>query len=113
MRTSEHLTLLFRVDRDDEAEALHYWRAAFQGATEIEEALSPALFALHIYPGGCSCADGALHKGCGRSRNKRGGVSEGARRWVKEVKVESRSWCAPTTHPRRAEGPPGSPALAL
>lgn len=50
----ECLTLLFRVDRDEEAEALHRWRAAFGPMTDIE-ALSPSLFALHIYPGVCSC----------------------------------------------------------
>jgi hypothetical protein len=51
------LTLLFDIGNEEEVEAIHALRAAFQGATEIEP-VSPELWALHIYPGVCSCLAG-------------------------------------------------------
>ena len=48
------LTLVFRVDVDEEREALHAFRDAFAGSTDIE-AISEDLFAVHISPGICSC----------------------------------------------------------
>ena len=53
-RTS--LTLVFRVDQPEEAEALHTFRAAFAGATDLE-ALDERTFVLHIRPGICGCGD--------------------------------------------------------
>ncbi len=50
------LTLLFRVDVPEEREALHAFRDAFAGATDIE-AISEDLFAVHISPGVCRCGD--------------------------------------------------------
>ncbi len=47
------LLLVFRVDEPEQAEALHTFRAAFGGATEIE-AVTQDLFALHIRPGVCA-----------------------------------------------------------
>ena len=51
------LVMLFRMDIPEEAEALHTFRAAFAGATDIE-AVTPELFALHIRPGVCVCGEG-------------------------------------------------------
>ncbi len=50
------LTLLFRVDRKEEREALNTFRAAFGAATDLE-AVTDYLVALHIRPGhpGCPC----------------------------------------------------------
>ncbi|MDQ3832946.1 MAG: hypothetical protein M3315_04805 [Actinomycetota bacterium] len=47
------LTLLFRIHSPEEYEALHYWRAAFGPATDIEP-VNETVFALHIWPG-CRC----------------------------------------------------------
>ena len=47
------LTLLFRVDEPDQAEALHGFRAAFGKQTDLEP-VNEKLFALHIRPG-CPC----------------------------------------------------------
>jgi len=55
-RTS--LALVFRVDVAEEAEALHTFRAAFGGASEIE-ALDERTYVLLVYPGVCSCGDAA------------------------------------------------------
>ena len=51
-RTS--LALVFRVDVAEEAEALHTFRAAFAGATDLE-ALDERTYVLHVYPGICGC----------------------------------------------------------
>lgn len=51
------LTLVFRVDVPEEREALHAFRDAFAGATDIE-AITEALFAVHISPGVCRCGRG-------------------------------------------------------
>jgi hypothetical protein len=50
------LTLLFRVDEPEQAEALHDFRAAFGTQTDLEP-VNEKLFALHIRPGhpGCPC----------------------------------------------------------
>ena len=50
------LTLLFRVDEPEQAEALHSFRAAFGKQTDVE-AVNERLFVLHIWPGrpGCQC----------------------------------------------------------
>jgi hypothetical protein len=50
------LTLLFRVDEPEQAEALHRYRAAFGKQTDIEP-VNESVYALHIWPGhpGCSC----------------------------------------------------------
>lgn len=55
-RTS--LMLVFRTDIPEECEALHVFRDAFAGATDIE-AIAENLFALHIYPGVCGCGEAA------------------------------------------------------
>ncbi len=47
------LSLVFRLHHPEEAEALHYWRAAFGPATDIEP-VNENLFVLHIWPG-CWC----------------------------------------------------------
>ena len=54
------ITLLFRVDEAEQAEALHNFRAAFGKQTDIE-AVNECVFALHIWPGhpGCPCDSGA------------------------------------------------------
>lgn len=52
------LTLLFRVDREEEAEVLHRSRASFAGATDLE-ALDENTFVLHVRPGICACGGGA------------------------------------------------------
>ena len=44
------LTLLFRVDEPEQAEALHGFRAAFGRQTDLEP-VNEKLFALHIRPG--------------------------------------------------------------
>jgi hypothetical protein len=51
------LTLLFRVDEPEQAEALHTFRASFGAATDIE-ALDENTFVLHIRPGVCACGGG-------------------------------------------------------
>ena len=48
------LTLLFRVDEREQADALHGFRAAFGKQTDIE-AVNEILYALHIWPGYPSC----------------------------------------------------------
>jgi hypothetical protein len=48
------LLLLFRIDKPEQAEAMHAFRAAFGAATDIE-AITEDLFALHITPGVCAC----------------------------------------------------------
>ena len=48
------LVVVFRTDVPEEAEALHEFRAAFAGASDIE-AVAPELFALKIRPGVCAC----------------------------------------------------------
>ena len=52
----EPLTLLFRVDEPEQAEALQDFRAAFGKQTDIEP-VNEIIFALHIWPGhpGCPC----------------------------------------------------------
>lgn len=52
------LVLLFDVRLPAEAAALHYWRAAFGGASDVE-AVDENLYALHIRPGVCRCGDAA------------------------------------------------------
>jgi len=52
------LVLIFRVDDPEQAAALHNYRAAFAGATDIE-AVTETVFALHIYPGVCGCGEAA------------------------------------------------------
>jgi hypothetical protein len=52
--TRAPLTILFRMDNPEQVESLHALRAAFQGATDIE-AVSAEVFALHVWPGCCSC----------------------------------------------------------
>ncbi len=52
------IVLLFRVDDPEQAAALHNYRAAFAGATDLE-AVTQDLFALHIRPGVCACGDAA------------------------------------------------------
>lgn len=54
------LTLLFRVDEQEQVEALRGFRAAFGKQTDIE-AVNETLYALHIWPGhpGCPC-DGEI-----------------------------------------------------
>jgi hypothetical protein len=47
------LSLLFRLDKPNEYEALHHWRTAFGPATDTE-AVDENVFALHIWPG-CWC----------------------------------------------------------
>jgi hypothetical protein len=50
------LTLLFRVDEQEQVEALRGFRAAFGKQTDIE-AVNETIYALHIWPGhpGCPC----------------------------------------------------------
>jgi hypothetical protein len=50
------LTLLFRVDVREQADALHGFRAAFGRQTDLEP-VNETLYALHIWPGhpGCPC----------------------------------------------------------
>ena len=50
------LTLLFRVDEPEQAEALHRYRAAFEKQTDIEP-VNESVYTLHIRPGhpGCPC----------------------------------------------------------
>ena len=50
------LTLLFRVNQPEQAEALHRYRAAFGKRTDIEP-VNESIYALHIWPGhpGCLC----------------------------------------------------------
>ena len=48
------LTLLFRVDEQEQADALHGFRAAFGKQTEIEP-VNENLYALHIWPGYPDC----------------------------------------------------------
>jgi len=50
------LTLLFRVDVPEQAEALHRYRAAFGKQTDMEP-VNESIYALHIWPGhpGCGC----------------------------------------------------------
>lgn len=50
------LTLLFRVDVPEEREALHAFRDAFAGASDIE-AISEDVFVVHISPGVCRCGE--------------------------------------------------------
>jgi hypothetical protein len=50
------IVLLFRIDVTEEVEALHAFRAAFGGASEIE-AVTETVFALHIRPGVCACGE--------------------------------------------------------
>lgn len=52
------LVLMFRVDDPEQAQALHGYRAAFGGATDIE-ALDEKTYILHIYPGICGCGEAA------------------------------------------------------
>jgi len=49
---------MFRVDDPEQAQALHGYRAAFGGATDIE-ALDEKTYILHIYPGICGCGEAA------------------------------------------------------
>lgn len=44
------LTILFRVSDPEQLEAIHHWRAAFQGAAEIESVDEDLVWALHISP---------------------------------------------------------------
>ncbi len=44
------LTILFRVEDPEQLEAIHHWRAAFQGAAEIESVDEDRVWALHIAP---------------------------------------------------------------
>lgn len=44
------LTILFRVSDPEQLEAIHHWRAAFQGAAEIEPLDEDRVWALHISP---------------------------------------------------------------
>ena len=46
----QKLTILFRVSDPEQLEAVHYWRAAFQGAAEIEPVDEDRVWALHISP---------------------------------------------------------------
>lgn len=55
-RTS--LVLLFDVRNPEQIEVLHYWRAAFAAATDLE-AVDENIFALHIRPGVCACGGAA------------------------------------------------------
>ncbi len=48
------LVLIFRVDDPEQAEALHGYRSAFAGASDIE-ALDEKTYALLIRPGICGC----------------------------------------------------------
>jgi hypothetical protein len=48
------LVLLFDVRDPEQLEALHYWRAAFAAATDLE-AVDENIFVLHIRPGVCPC----------------------------------------------------------
>ncbi len=50
------LVLVFRVDDPDQAEALHGYRSAFAGASDIE-ALDEKTYALLIRPGICGCGE--------------------------------------------------------
>ncbi len=52
------LVLIFDIRLCEEAEALHYWRAAFAGASDVE-AVDENLYALRLRPGVCRCGDGA------------------------------------------------------
>lgn len=49
-RNNVGLTLLFRVDRKEECEALHNFRAAF-GVVATPETITEYLVALHLRPG--------------------------------------------------------------
>lgn len=53
-RTS--LVLLFDTRDPEQVEAIHYWRAAFGAATDLE-AVTEDLYALHIRPGICACGE--------------------------------------------------------
>jgi hypothetical protein len=54
-RTKEApLTILFRLNHPEQAEALHALRATFQGSSDVE-AVTSDVFALHLWPG-CWCA---------------------------------------------------------
>lgn len=44
----QKLTILFRVADPEQLEAIHHWRAAFQGAAEIEPVHEDQVWALHI-----------------------------------------------------------------
>ena len=52
------IVLIFRVDDPEQAAALHGYRSAFGGASEIE-ALDERTYVLLVYPGVCSCGDAA------------------------------------------------------
>lgn len=56
---SEHtgLTILFRLDIPEQAEALHGFRAAFAAESDLEP-VDENLFALHVKPGVCACGGG-------------------------------------------------------
>lgn len=53
---SEPITLLFCVDKPEQAQALHGFRAAFGKQTDLEP-INESVYALHIWPGhpGCPC----------------------------------------------------------
>ncbi len=55
----EVITLLFRVDRTEEREALGVFRAGFGAAADLE-ALTEDVMVLHVRPGhpGCPCDEG-------------------------------------------------------
>jgi hypothetical protein len=48
------IVVCFRTDVLEQAEALHAFRAAFAGASDIE-AVAPELVVLNIRPGACAC----------------------------------------------------------
>lgn len=48
----QNLTLIFDVSIPEQLEAIHYWRAAFAEAAEIEPVVEDKIWALHISPGG-------------------------------------------------------------
>ncbi len=50
------LALVFRVDDPEQAAALHRYRSAFGGASDIE-ALDERTYVLHIRPGVCWCGE--------------------------------------------------------
>ncbi len=50
------LVILFDLRSPEQVENLHAFRAAFQGATEIE-AVSADVFALSVWPGCGQCMD--------------------------------------------------------
>lgn len=53
-RDRDEIVLIFRVDDPEQAEALHGYRSAFAGASDIE-ALDEKTYALLIRPGICGC----------------------------------------------------------